>query len=155
MILMLTSSMFHQQLTKHLHLLSHQHTQPFWESTIVYQHNHHRLSYTIYCRIWAQAHTSTVVIFLSPLLKVNDSLTSILPSSTLEIATNSLSVELKTPDTTLIHPLILYIHMSQTNNTEPHAVLLELDTKFNIIRHFLLRIKQSYYDSCIPSWYWS
>ena len=69
----------------------------------------------------------------------------ILLSSTLEITTNSYSVELQKNDTILTPPPILYIHTPQVNNIESHVVLLELDTKFNILRYLLLRIKQPCY----------
>ena len=54
-------------------------------------------------------------------------------------------VELQTSDTILTPPPILYIHTPQVNNIESHVVLLELDTKFNILRYLLLRIKQPCY----------
>ena len=138
---MLNLSIFHQHLTKHLYLLSYQSTLSSWEPTIVYQYTYYRSPHKRYYRTCVQVHTSADAIFLSSLLKVNDSVTPILSASTIVITTDSYPVELQTSNTILKPPPILYIYMPQVNNTKPNVILQEIETKFSILRYLLLRIK--------------
>ena len=144
MMLMPNSSIFHQPLKKHLHLLSYQSTLLSWEPTTVYQYTHHRSSHTRYYRTCVQAHTSASTIFCRHYSKLMIHSHQYYYHLQLRLQLIFIPVELQTSDTILTPPPILYIHMPQSNNTEPPVVLLELETKFSILRYLLLRIKQSY-----------